>query len=281
MFRISKFVNYSLLKKSINKNIKYFSTNEKIFESLIKSKNSLPQLNSLELALKSLTSFFLAPLGICTVRQNHILTYYTFGKYDGYRTNGLTWIPPFSKWSETFCGDITLTHSNMHLTDSSSNPIRVSSFVIYNIINPVNNKINLDSHDVMSNWIENITRQVISTYSYNELTSNDNKEHLMNKMVEKINSDSKAELYGIEVQRAGILEINYAPEIAETMLVKQKAKATIEARKELVDATLHIIKDIGKKLDDKLTQEDKSKLITCLTVSMIGNNTPSQVINLN
>lgn len=187
----------------------------------------------------------------------------------------------FSKHSETFCGDITLTHSNMHLTDSSSNPIRVSSFVIYNIINPVNNKINLDSHDVISNWIENITRQVISTYSYNELTSNDNKEHLMNKMVEKINSDSKAELYGIEVQRAGILEINYAPEIAETMLVKQKAKATIEARKELVDATLHIITDIGNKLDDKLTQEDKSKLITCLTVSMIGNNTPSQVINLN
>lgn len=95
MFRISKFVNYSLIKKSINKNIKFFSTNEKIFVSLLKSKNSLPQLNPLELALKSLTSFFLAPFGICTVKQNHILTYYTFGKYDGYRTNGLTWIPPF------------------------------------------------------------------------------------------------------------------------------------------------------------------------------------------
>lgn len=65
------------------------------------------------------------------------------------------------------------------------------------------------------------------------------------------------------------------------MLVKQKARATIEARKELVDATLNLIEDIGEKLNDKLTQEDKSKLITCLTVSMIGNNSPSQVINLN
>ncbi len=65
------------------------------------------------------------------------------------------------------------------------------------------------------------------------------------------------------------------------MLVKQKAKATIEARKELVDATLHLIEDISQKLDNKLTPEDKSKLITCLTVSMIGNNSPSQVINLN
>lgn len=63
------------------------------------------------------------------------------------------------------------------------------------------------------------------------------------------------------------------------MFVKQKA--TIEARKELVDAPLHLIEDISQKLDNKLTQEDKSKLVTYLTVSMIGNNSPSQVINLN
>jgi hypothetical protein len=78
-----------------------------------------------------------------------------------------------------------------------------------------------------------------------------------------------------------LLGINYAPEIAETMLVKQKARATIEARKELVDATLNLIEDIGNKLDNKLSHEDKSKLITCLTVSLVGNNSPSQVINLN
>lgn len=273
---------FKIIKPRCIKNLpRYFSTNEKLLDSLVKSKNTLPGLNPLELGLKALSSFFLAPFGIQTVNQNHILTYYSFGKYDGYRTSGLTWVPPLSKGFVTFCGDITLTHTNMHLTDSSSNPIRVSSFVIYNITNPVNNNINLDSRDVLSNWIENITRQVISTYSYNELTSSENKENLMNRMVEKLNLDPKAEFYGIEVQRAGILEINYAPEIAETMLVKQKAKATIEARKELVDVSLNLIEDIGEKLNDKLTREDKSKLITCLTVSMIGNQSPSQVINLN
>ena len=65
------------------------------------------------------------------------------------------------------------------------------------------------------------------------------------------------------------------------MLIKQKAKATIEVRKELVDASIHLIEDIVQKLENKLTPEDKSKLITCLTVSMIGNNSPSHVINLN
>ena len=263
-----------------NNFIRKFSSNQKIINTINSTTESLPKLSLLELGLKGLISVVGFPFGILTVKPNHIYTYYTFGKYDGYKTSGLNWIPPNSVFNDTFCGDITLNNNNMHLTDSLSNPIRVSSFVIYNVINPVNHYLNLDSKEVLSNWVENITRDVISKYSYNELTSGQ-KEKLSNELVEKINTDVNAEIYGIEVKRAGILEINYAPEIAETMLVKQKARATIEARKELVDATLNLIEDIGEKLNDKLTQEDKSKLITCLTVSMIGNNSPSQVINLN
>ena len=275
MFKTVKFMSFGA-KNSIRR----LSTNQKIIDSISTTREIIPKLSELELGLIYLISTITFPLGIKIVKPNHILTYYTFGKFDGYRTSGLTWIPPCAVPNETFCGDITLTTNNMHLTDSSSNPIRVSSFVIYNIINPVNNHINLDSNEVIYNWVENITREVISKYSYNELTSGQ-KEKFTNELVEKINNDAKTETYGIEIQRAGLLEINYAPEIAETMLVKQKARATIEARKELVDATLNIINDISDKLDNKLTQEDKSKLITCLTVSMIGNNSPSQVINLN
>lgn len=275
MFKISKFMS-----SGVFNTMRKFSSNQKIINTINTTTQLLPKLSPLELGLKSLISVVGFPFGIRTVKPNYILTYYTFGKYDGYRTSGLTWIPPNTKYNETFCGDITLTNNNMHLTDSSSNPIRVSSFIIYNIINPVNNYVNLDSNEVLSNWVENITRDVISKYSYNELTSYQ-KEKLSNELVEKINTDVMSETYGIEVQRAGLLEINYAPEIAETMLVKQKARATIEARKELVDATLNLIEDISDKLNEKITQEDKSKLITCLTVSMIGNNSPSQVINLN
>lgn len=271
-----------LLKNTINKNIikniRSFSTNEKLLKNLTKSNSNL---NLLETGIKTLASVILVPFGMATVEQNHIITYYIFGKYDGYRQSGLTWINPLSKCVKTYCGDITINHNDMYITDSSGNPIKISSFVTYNIINPINNNINLDSKDVFSNWIENITRQVISNYSYNELTNYKNKNIFVNDITEQINSDPNAELYGIEVKHAGILEINYKQEISETMLIKQKAQATIEARKELIDATINIIQDIGNKLDDKITPEDKSKLITYLTVSMISNNSPSHVINLN
>jgi regulator of protease activity HflC (stomatin/prohibitin superfamily) len=261
----------------LNQTIRKFSS----IKAVTTLKNHPTNLNFLEHIAKIATNTFAAPFGINSVKQNHIMLYFTYGKYDGYRTQGLTWIPPFSSKHEIFCGDITLDHSNMHLTDSASNPIRVSSFVIYNVINPVNLIVNLDSEDVLSNWIEGIVRDEISNHSYIELTSSSQKDLITTKLIGKINSDPKAEFYGIEAQKAGLLEINYAPEIAEPMLVKQKAKATIEARKELVDATINLIEDISDKLDSKLTPEDKSKLITCLTVSMIGSNSPSQVINLN
>lgn len=271
---------FRLSTKIINNTpIKKFSTNQKIINSINNSVKILPKLTPLEQFVKIAINTILSPFGIRTIKPNHILTYFTFGKYDGYRTSGLKWIPPYSTHKEIYCGDMTLTHNNMHLTDSNSNPIIVSSYVIYNIINPVNNIINLDSKDVLSNWIENNVREVISSYSYTELTGK--KENIISQLVNKLNSDLKSEFYGIEIQKAGLLELNYAPEIAETMLIKQKAIATIEARKELSDATIHLIENISQKLDNKLSTEDKSKLITYLTVSMIGNNSPSHVINLN
>lgn len=261
----------------LNRTARQFSSSAKIITSL---KYQESKLNPLEHAIKIIASTVTAPFGVGYIKQNHVVPYFTFGKYDGYATPGLTWVPFISKKYEIFCGDITLSHTNMHLTDSASNPIRVSSFVIYNIVNPVNHIVNIESENLLSNWIEGIIRDEISTHSYIELTSSSQKDQITTKLVEKINSDPKAEFYGIEVQKAGVLEINYAPEIAETMLVRQKAKATIEARKELVDATINLIEDISTKLDAKLTTQDKSKLITCLTVSMIGSGAPSQVISL-
>ena len=188
----------------LNRTIRQFSSSVKIITSL---KYQESKLNPLEHVIKILVSTVGAPLGICNIQQNHVVPYFTFGKYDGYRTPGLTWIPPFSKKYTIFCGDITLSHTNMHLTDSASNPIRVSSFVIYNITNPVNHIVNIESENLLSNWIEGIIRDEISNYSYLELTSSSQKDQITSKLVGKINLDPKAEFYGIEVQKAGTLKV--------------------------------------------------------------------------
>jgi len=266
-----------LIRSITNLNIRKISNN-KILENALKT--STNNLNIGELLLKTVSDFFLWPISFKTVPTNHIMIAFSFGKYDGYRLEGLRWISPISKTFLIYCGDLTKNFDSLHLTDSNGNPIIISSYVTYNIIDPVKNKINVFNSDVLDNWIESNFRQYLTNYSYNELVSN-NKTDILDGFIKKINENETTLKYGIEVTKTGILQINYSTEIAETMLVKQKAKATIEARKELVDATLSLIEDISGKLEKNLTNEDKSKLITCLTVSMISNNSPSNVINLN
>jgi regulator of protease activity HflC (stomatin/prohibitin superfamily) len=246
--------------------------------------------------------------GLRSVKKNHVVTIYRFGKPTGYLTEGLNYALPFYKMKKHFCGDITINNNKMHITDANKNPIILSTFVTYNVINPVNNYVNLpiqkiennnddddndDNNDdddknknkkeekenlVLKNLLENIIRKEISKYTYDELTTQCN--NIGNDITDKINSDEKSSFYGIEVTNAGILQINYSPGVEEVMLVKQRVKATLDARKEISKATLNMITDISDNLDDKLTEEDKSKLITCLTISMIGNQTPTPVINI-
>jgi regulator of protease activity HflC (stomatin/prohibitin superfamily) len=155
----------------------------------------------------------------------------------------------------------------------------VSSYVTYQIIDPIKYILNARDKNIINNWLESKFRENISNHSYNELTNYNN--DLYNSIIKHINDLDQTSFYGIEVVKTGILEINYSPEISEMMLIKQKAKATLEARKEIIDVTLNLIDDVSSKLDNKLLPEDKSKLVTYLTVSMIGNNSPSHVINMN
>jgi hypothetical protein len=252
-----------------------FYTNVKVIENLKKYNSNLKFHENVLTACGSLVGF---PFGFTSVSQNTVKIIFRFGKYDNYLKEGLSWRPPFCEEKQVFCGDKTLNFDNLNLTDYNGNPLNISSCVIYNVIDPLNFIVNVQKEQVLINFIENNFRQYLTKYSYNELTSNKN---ILNEFVRELNKDQNTILYGIEIQSAGILQINYAKEIAETMLVKQKINATIEARKEIIDSTLSMINDITTKLDNNLTKEDKSKLITCLTVSLITSNSPTNVINLN
>lgn len=182
-----------------------FSSYGKIISTIMTTGKTLPKLSDVEKKSINLTSVIGFPFGIHIVKPNHILTYYSFGKYGGYRTSGLTWIPPFyTMYNETFCGEIILTN-NFYLYDNNPffNKININSSITYNIVNPVNNFINLPSEEVLSNWLKNIIQVEISKYNL----SDSMEEKILNEFVKKINSDAGAKIYGIEVQRIRLEKI--------------------------------------------------------------------------
>lgn len=255
-----------------------FSSESKIIEKL--QKYNTNNLNEFEQFLKYSSTSILFWAGFVSIPSNHIGVIFRFGKYDGFLKPGLNWLHPgFTNFKKIYCGDITVNFDKMNITDSNKNPIVVSSYITYQIIDPIKHILNVQEKNVIQNLLEGKFREYISKYSYNELTTHD--DNIYNLIIKQINDNDQIQNYGIEVVKTGILQINYSPEISEMMLVKQKAKATLEARKEIIDVTLNLIDDISNKLDKKILPEDKSKLVTYLTVSMIGQNTPSNVINMN
>lgn len=133
MFRYNSLVRKSNLRFYKNKkNIlsKSIESSSKIIASYKKTLDN--QLSIIEKIIKYFLSAFLFPFGFRLVKANHIITLFTFGKFDGYITSELKWFSPISKGYETYCGDIILNYNNMYLTDVLSNPIRVNSFITYN-----------------------------------------------------------------------------------------------------------------------------------------------------
>src|SRR5437868_2138675 len=118
------------------KGLRHLSTNLRVLESLKKSSIERARLNIIEKSIKGVTGLFLFPFGLTTVEVNNVGLIYRFGKYDGYMTEGLNWLVPFGKIVGIYCGDRTINYNDINLTDSNKNPIKISSFITYNVTNP-------------------------------------------------------------------------------------------------------------------------------------------------
>lgn len=266
----------------INNQIRKLSVPTNVLEKLSNNSDNYEKINLAETILKYVGGSIFAPFSFFTVPVNHVIIISRYGKYDGYRTEGLRWTSAMGvRTHKIFCGDMNHTMKEMHITDSAKNPIIVSAFVTYNVINPVNKVFNVPNDDVLFNLFEQEVRTIVSSYSYDQLTTSSVKDEITDKIIERINSNQKMEIYGVSIQKAGFLEVNYSKQIAETMLVKQRANATMEARKEIVETTLEIVKKITNELGDSVNKEDKSKLTTYLITALVSNQPISPVMNVN
>ena len=219
---------------------------------------------------------------IHSVPQNHINVFYCFGKYNTFKECGLRFGRVFGTGYDIFCGDRTFNITKANITDVNGTPIKVSISVIYSIINPNNiiQSFNSSKPDekIISNLLEGIIRDEISCHSYNDLVDVFKRSQVMDRIINIINTSDKVITYGIEASTVSIIELNYSKEIAESMLKKQNALATLEARKIIVESTVDLVNDIGSKLKC-LSPEDQSKLARSLTLALMGS-APTQVVNV-
>ena len=88
---------------------------------------------------------------------------------------------------------------------------------------------------------------------------------------------------GIEIVNVYLTDLNYAPEIASSMLIKQQARAYIDAKTEIAGSSVGIIKetlDNIKKIGIDLDETTKSRLVSNLVTVIASGNSVQPTISV-
>jgi regulator of protease activity HflC (stomatin/prohibitin superfamily) len=247
-----------------------------------------PPVNEYEgggLCCPSMLSCVLSTVGFCTwccacttVDERTERVILVFGKFQGViREPGCYCMNPCgltSRIISTARSTIDLTHCKV--ADARGNPVLLSGVVTYQIVDA--RKAALEVTDVRGYISTNslaVVKRTASAYPYEGKEG----EHSLKTEAAKLRAQMVSELQE-RVNAAGVLVINfeltdlaYAPEIAQSMLIRQQAEAMVDARKIIVEGAVQISTGALAGLADrgvKLSKEDEARMVSNLLVVICG-----------
>ena len=218
-------------------------------------------------------SLFLRGFFIVEPRQAYVLLYW--GKYS--RTvdePGLKWVFPLGLDRRLIhTRDTVLQIPLTTVVEAVGNPIQVSAVAVYRVSDPAKALIDVQGYQrYVQNQASAVLKSVCSRYPYE---SRDPKMPCLKKESDEIIEALRAHL-GEQVKNAGIHvvlvrlnDLTYAPEIAQSMLLRQQAQAMVDARRTLVEGAVHTTSDALERLSAAsvtLSPAVRMRLSTSLTL---------------
>lgn len=206
-----------------------------------------------------------------------------FGKYTGeLREEGFYFVNPFSSYIRFDLRLMNIETNKLKINDSEGSPLDISmvySYIVKDMEKAAFNVSNLDEY--IKQQIEAITRNLIKEHTFKEIV--EQVEELSEKAVGKANKELGE--IGIEFKTANLVNMSYSPEIAQAMLKKQQAKAIVEAKKELVKGVSGIVEELIQELekkaeDEKMSKEDKTKLMSNMLIVLLSDKDATPTIQL-
>jgi len=163
------------------------------------------------------------------------------------------------------------------VVDKNGNPLQISGIVVYNFVNTKRATIDMqDANLFVLNQAQAVMKQIVSQYPYENLRDDERGACLKTEAAE-IGSryvqllQSKVGIAGAKIHSFQFNEMSYAAEIAQGMLKKQQALATVSARRVIVEGVVDIAHGAIEKLASKgiqMSDADKTKIATNLLTVM-------------
>lgn len=191
---------------------------------------------------------------------------------------------------------MTLSNSRQKVNDVLGNPVEIGIAVMWKVVDTASAVFNVDNYkEYLSLQCDAALRDIVRIYPYdvaqNVDTTGDgvpddgslrgSSRVVAKRIKEEI--QNRVEFAGLEIIDARITYLAYAPEIAQAMLRRQQASATVDARTMIVDGAVDMVKMALDKLSTEdivdLDEERKAAMVSNLLVVLCSNNEVSPVVN--
>lgn len=227
--------------------------------------------------------------GFCTkVNQNDQAAVMYWGKYEGtLQEPGLYCLNPIGReirTASTRC--TTLELKDIKVLDAKGNPVIISGVVTYAITSAKKACVDVERpHVFISLQATTAMKQVASRYPYSapvgQVSLQTETLEISAELVRVL--QSKTSITGAQVFNFELVDLSYAPEIAQVMLVRQQAEALVEARRLIVGASVDMAQQAVAQLEAKggnLSDSTKERITSNLLTVICSHNPATPTVSL-
>lgn len=169
----------------------------------------------------------------------------------------------------------TLELARTTVADGNGNPIVVAAVLTYRYTDSKKVALDVqDAHEFVKTQAMAVLKQVASKYPYESTTGHCLKAEAQAIGLEMVGMlQTKANVAGTTIIAFELSDLSYAPEIAQSMLVRQQAQALVDARKVVVEGAVEIVYEAIQHLHAKgltLGEDERSRLVSNLLTVICG-----------
>ena len=229
--------------------------------------------------------FTLQCAGCFTLKEKEQAAVLYFGKYTGTVSEpGVHFLNPFCMEMRTVSTAMrTMDMKNLKVVDSRGNPVIVSAVVTFEATSARKARIDVNNPWPGATWqphvlagtflqlqAQAVLKQVTSKFPYEapegEPSLQTEGKHITELLVNKL--QHRVDVAGAKILSFDLVDLSYAPEIAQSMLLRQQAAALVDARKLIVQAAVDMTHDAIETMHSQkgrsLSVETEDRIITNL-----------------
>lgn len=246
--------------------------------------------NATVLIVTFITFFVSISGGLFIVNPNSSKVLLLFGAYKGsVKQNGFYWINPFYKRIGISLRARNFESDKIKVNDKIGNPVLISVILVWKVSDTFKAAFEVDNYE---NFVKIQTdaavRKLAGTFPYDQF-EDENAEITLSSDSDKVNHDLETEISerldmaGLQVIEARIAYLAYAPEIAQAMLRRQQAIATVAARHKIVEGAVGMVESALQLMSEKeilkLDEGKKAAMVSNLLVVLCGESQVEPVVN--